>query len=761
MPNLSRFIPVVFLILLTVLLLWWRFPDFFSHGNTRFIEPWGDGYKTYFAAFYHIQHDSTYQHFEGMNYPYGEHVVPGDCQPLFSTPLKWLHGQGVDVARYQLGLFHGFLLLGLVLAVVFLYLIFRRLRLPVVYSMAVALGLVALAPQMSRLVSHYGLAHPELLPLVFYLLLRWHERPHWHWSLAIGVVVWAYSLVHFYYFAITAFAIVGWVGVRWLARRDWPQTLTYLGHGALMLLLPFAFFYAWMLHPDTVSDRNPVPWGFFAYRSEFSGVFTDLSQPHWQWVDTHVSKIYRTDMEGLAYVGLVAMAFLLVALFRLATRRRLGGTPARALHDQYLGYLLVSGAVILLFAVGLPFTWPGGKVLLSYTGPLQQFRSIGRFAWVFYYAANIAAFYYIYQWLAGRRGSWWKLALPVLLLWFEAFQFNTSRPIDLDVIENWAPGERFTDLDIDYSRYQACLPIPYFNIGSDNFWLGPQGWISQKPHTLALQAGLPLTSAMLTRTSLAQTISQLQLVTEPYRRPRILDDYPTDQPLLLFWDKERVLEHGDKFLHLNTHARLLYEKDWMQLYELPLANFDQHIADKVAAVTAHIDTLPTRPGGWRTSTPVMHWIYDTFDARTGSGAYLGAGLVQANMADTTTLLDTVWATDFVGELTVSFWQYVEDDRAARTTLTWTEYDANTGAQLHTSERQTHGYTKVFDPNGWGLVEFKVPRQQAGSRLVFTIVNNDKNTGTLRVDELLVRPRWHTVAQHRPNGIWWNNRWYPK
>lgn len=755
----KRAFPLLLLMAVTLLLLWWRMPDFFAHGNSRFIEPWGDGYKTYYAAFYHIQHDSTYRHFEGMNYPYGEHVVPGDCQPLFSNPLKWLHAQGVDVETHQLALFHGFLLLGIVLSVVFLFLLFRRLGLPALYGGAMALGLTFMAPQLHRLPIHYGLAHPELLPLVFYLLLRWHERPDWRWSLAIGGVVWAYSLVHFYYFAILAFAIVGWVGVRWVARRDWSHTLAYIGHGAWMLLLPFAFFYAWMLYPDTVTDRNPVPWGFFAYRSKPAGILTDMAQPHWQWIDAHIVRVPVIDLEGWAYIGVMAMAFLLVVLYRAVTRHPFRALPAASVQEHYLRYLLVSGALILLFSQGLPFILPYGKKLLAHTGPLQQFRSIGRFAWVFYYAVNIAAVYYLYTWLGRQRGAAWKLAIPVLLLGVESYHLNMSKDFGLDIVENWEAGTRFTDLPVDYSRYQACVPIPYFNVGSDNFWKDQKGWIGQKSETMSLQTGLPLTAAMLTRTSLSQTLNQLQLVTEPYRRPRILDDFPSDKPLLLFWDKERVLEYGSTYLHLLRHAKLLYEKDWMQLYELPLESFEQRIADQVAAVRTEVDTLALRPDGWRTTQDDTPWLYQSFDAQRHPDAYLGAGMLDGHSAYWNRLLDTVWQADYTGALTVSFWQYVNADRSARTTLMWAEYDAQTGAELSRQSFVTHSQVIVFDGNGWGLVEFSVPRTQAGSRLELIVTNNDKATGSLWLDELLVRPAGQTVAQQRVDGIWWNNRWY--
>ena len=38
----------------------------------------GDGIKNYYTYAYHIKNDSSFNHFEGMNYPYGELVVYTD-----------------------------------------------------------------------------------------------------------------------------------------------------------------------------------------------------------------------------------------------------------------------------------------------------------------------------------------------------------------------------------------------------------------------------------------------------------------------------------------------------------------------------------------------------------------------------------------------------------------------------------------------------------------------------------------------------------
>ncbi len=753
---------LVGLFLLMIALLWLRFPDIFAHPNSGVIEPWGDGYKTYHALTYHAQHDTSLSHFAGMNYPYGDHVVPGDCQPLLSNGVKLLQHIGIDLSAHTFAVLHITLLLGLVLCTLFLFLILERLGLPLMYSLVVAVGLTFLAPQLDRMVSHFGLAHPELLPIVFYLLLRWHEQPHWKWSVALGLVVWLYSLFHFYFFAILGFTIGGFMVLRWLLQGERRQLLYYAGHGVLMVGLPLLFFFFWMIYNDPVLDRNPAPWGFFNYRSRLEGIFTHLSEPHWQFFDGLIP-IRRVDMEANAYIGLVAMAFILVALAKWVGERFSIRKVLHALtQGRFLPILLLTATLILIFALGIPFIFPGGEKLLKYTGPIQQFRSIGRFAWVFFYAINLGAFCYLYHWVdrSSRLGKTLMYG-ALLVLVFEAYQYCWSKDLRLDPIEEFADGQAFTAIDsIDFSRYQAIVPIPYYNIGSGNFWWDLKGYTGQKSQTLSMQTGLPMTSAMLTRTSLSQTLKQFQLVTEPYRPMAILEDLPSDQPFVMLWDDLRVHEFGDRFLHLPLYSELIYRKDPLLLFELPLESFDCRLAAQLDTVALRLAALDTLEGGWLGRLSNNDWYYDGYDDQSSENVYLGDGGFQGTMSYWNRLVDTVWQSDYTGELIVSFWQFLNSDRSARTTLTWRELDPSTGEEIYRQEQHARELVQVFDPNGWGLLEWTIQRQQPDSRIELVLTNSELGDRPIYLDELLIRPSGAALGQLRADGLWWNNRWYP-
>jgi hypothetical protein len=275
-----------------------------------------------------------------------------------------------------------------------------------------------------------------------------------------------------------------------------------------------------------------------------------------------------------------------------------------------------------------------------------------------------------------------------------------------------------------------------------------------------MQTGLPLTSAMLTRTSLSQTINQLQLVTEPYRIPKIFADLPDDRPLLLFWDNVRVHEHGQRFLHLNQEAELLYANDWLHLYELPLSSFAKRLENQIAAVSTALDTLPLRENNWQYQDSTAYFYYDDFATSPRTDAYFGLGEFAGEMAYWNRLVDTVWNTNYTGELTISFWQYLNSDRSARTAISWIEYDPTTGEELFRQERTSRQTVQVFDDQGWGLIEFSLPRQRADSRIELIVRSDDDLTGPLRLDELLIRPAGMQLGRKLEGGLWWNNRWYP-
>lgn len=747
-------------------LLLWRFPDFPAYGNARIIEPYGDGFKAYATYLYHIQHDSTHTWFQGMNYPFGEHAIPSDTQPLLSNAVRILSTWFPDAQNYAIGVFNFSMLTGILIAGIFLYLILIRLGLPIVYAIPIAVILPFFSPQFWRMTAHFGLAHPEVIPVLIYLLLRFDEKMRWKYSVWIALSITIFSLLHFYFMAIMGMAIVAYFGLRTLIRREWKQIPLFAAHLGVQVLIPAALLWGWMAGGP--SDRTAQPSGFFTYHAIWESLLTGLHQPHWQLVDKYLIKIETTDYEGLSYVGLVAGVAIIIMIFRLfASRFR---SPMFEINGSHVGFVKILFWVSIgmaLFSFGYPFTIPGFESLLSFSGPIRQFRSVGRFAWFFFYVGNIVAFLWLYSATHGKRIQPFAMVGALAILVFETWHFNRVPDLRLDEIESFTPGKRFTDTSgVDFSRYQAIMTVPYFNIGSDNLGaFGNDGFILQNALALSVQTGLPTTSAMLTRTSIAQTFKQFQLISEPYRTPVLLRELNDKRPFLLAVNSRKLREDPQVsrlYSHLLYGANLIHEYGDLRLYEVPLEVFDIRIQQRRDQLSAEADN----PGlfsipPFKVDNPNFTHIYEPFDSKASEKVYLGKGAWSSNAVEKQVLFDGSIPKQWPGgAYHFSMWVYVGDDLAARTQLDFEEYNPATGERYQQNTTWYFFLVSMVDANGWALIEMPFTVAAADSKLRFSIQNKAMRGKKVFADELLIRAEAAKTYRKDASGIWYNNRWFP-
>ncbi|MEM9837137.1 MAG: hypothetical protein AAF828_11580 [Bacteroidota bacterium] len=771
MPKKIAWLPVVLGGLLSVFLL---FPSWWSHLNTKVVEGYGDGYKAYHAILYHAKYDSSYHWYEGMNYPYGEHIVPGASQPLLSNGMRILEDLGIPAADYGWAIVHLSMLLGIVLGMLFTFLLLQRMGVRWWLATFGALAVGLMAPQLDRIIAHYGLAHSEVLPAVLYYLKRWDEEPNWKPALAVALCVWLFSQIHFYYFAILAFTIGGFLAARWLLARDWKRWWYYGWTLFLMFGLPAIYFFGWFALTDPVDDRNEAPWGFFNFHSELMSILSSHTQPHWSWLQEKLGYPY-SGFEGWAYIGLPAVVLILVLVGRAVVNKfQRPFVNTEKDHQLYLHSLLLSSFGILLFSFGLPLTAIGGEDWLEYFGPLRQFRSVGRFAWLFYYVINLVLYVELEKALqkSSERRIW---LLPLLLTMVfapaEVRNFWQAKDFRLDEVQGLHSSPTLAEeTGLNFADYQAIIPVPYYNIGSDNFWWEQSGFVGQKVQTLSWQTGLSTNAAMLTRTSLGQTFKQLQFITEPYRRVQLLDDLPSPKPFLVAFDPERYDEFGDHSNHLVRDGKMVYAADGLELYELPLNSWDARLKKRRASVQRAIDTTTCLLDSLllRDSSFL---IYDDFStgprlqssqvpipaAKLGTG-YVGTGYV-GELSEQNRVLDIPENLDLpAGDYVLAFWMDIGHDRFARTTFdlrTW----LYTGQEGPRTRHAVQEKVRIFDTNGWAMVEIPLSFSEPIAGMLLTLQMPLLKGQDLRVDDVLLRPAATEVYQRYGDTLYHNNRYY--
>lgn len=603
------------------------FGPVFWHPGSYLFSSVEDGVKNYYTALWYVAHD-TGSRFTGMNYPFGEHVVFTDAQPLLSFGLAWLHRHGL--AFDGVAVLNSAMLLAQVLSAPPLLALLRRCGLPAWYASIITVLIVLLAPQLDRLLGHYALAYACVIPMLWYLAVRAAEsRRPLLWYAAYAVATLFFGGLHPYYLPISALLLLALGAVAWWqqpGRASWGERLRYWLPLVLAVAVPIGLFQGVLALTDPyAADRPATPYGFFAYSSSVWSVFFPVEQPVRGWWQA----IFHTpdpEWEGQAYVGLAGTLVAMATLWRLGryllarrwTKLRWPALP------PVLRTSLWASLLIILFAMGWPFRW-GLEGLVPFLGPIKQFRSIGRFAWIFYYFYSVYAAYALYQgfrWLRqrGRPQLAAGALAALLLLWAAEGVFNTAhkayqirhpraagRSLTADTAARYlgrlaAAGQRA-------GAYQAIVPIPYYSLGSEVFDVFSSDLSSYETMRASLETGLPIATAMLSRTALYQAQALNQVRSHPAIDKTLLGYLPDQRPLLLVIAAKAPRDSADAALL--ARARIFYRDSTVWLAELPLHKLEGRLALE-AEFRAQAETLHAYSGYW-SSTEAPQVVYRNFD----------------------------------------------------------------------------------------------------------------------------------------------------
>ncbi|MBD2723436.1 hypothetical protein [Hymenobacter armeniacus] len=616
--------------------------------NDFYFNPGGDMLQSYYVTAFYAMFDEGAR-FTGMNYPYGEHFNYPNLQPLVAATMGFLQRHGVPAARYTVGITNLLALSSLVITPGVLYAVLRRTRLPVLYAGLLALIIGFMSPQVLRLDGHLSLSYAWFVPWLWYCIIRMQEAPsRWRWyAVFIGSIL-LIGAVMPYFLALGCAFLLGHVLV--LAWQQ-PAMRRWLGRLVLAAVLPLLLFRGYLWATDHVTDRPPNPYGLLVFVATPSTVFMPIVGPfHDWWQEQWPSE--GDSVEGYAYVGLVSTLALAASLVLgtavvLARRqwRRLG-RPAVPLH---LRTGLWAASLLLIFSFGVPFKWHGFGWLTEHAGQVKQFRSLGRFAWPFYYVGTTYTAYCLYRlwrYLRLRRlGALALMGVTLLLFWGveawlqvteEAAKVMTSTGASafLDPATNLI--SRLTWNNRRISDFQAILPLPYYNIGTDKFDLSGSGQSIFQAYKASATSGLPLLANHTPRSSVGQALQHVQLFSSPMVPKELLAHFPNNKPLLLLVTPDYLTEAEQRLVSL---AHLLVQTPEASLYELPVAALAATALPRERAkADSLLRTLKARPGGIVATTPAGVLVQG-FDKAPDRRGRLGAGAFYEPKDQFSTLYD--------------------------------------------------------------------------------------------------------------------------
>lgn len=749
---------VALLLLAHLAILLARLKPVLGNPTEYLLTPGGDGIKTYFALLYYVQFDHGVQ-FTGMNYPSGELLLYTDGFPLLAWLLKaWKGVFGLSLGGAVAAL-NCTVLLASLPASPLVFALLRRCGVGRWYGALTALAIVILSPQFHRLEGHLTLALPFAVPMLWYLQVRLVEaeigtsaRGRWLAAYVVSAIL--LGLIHPYYLLHAlllpaATAVVMALQQLGRTRRWWAEPLWLLAAG----LLPLLLFRGGIALLDHATDRPINPYGFLVYHANFASVFGPVLEPFAS-VFKYIFHTKDPIFEGFAYVGLpVVLGLLLWGIRGIAHvvrwRPALFFRPALPAPLRATVWAVMP---ILLFSMAFPFVFEPFEGLLDYLTPLKQFRSLGRFAWIFYYVAAVLAavqYWYLYRFLRQHKAAKLGQVLLTLLLviWaYEAkYQFGAiTKPLKDNSIASSFIGlpnnyyELMAQAGANPENYQAILPLPYYSVGSEKFDIGASGVTAFEGFRAALNLHLPLAAVMLSRSRTESTLRLLELFSSDLTPKSWPATLPSRKPLLVVASRLDSLRPAEKAL-LRRGARRLLTNDRVTLYELPLTAFDTNRpARERADFAARQATLPREGEMWRTN-PGAGIVWNTFEREIAPNGVSftrpGAGhLRKGNLPLFDGQLPGALPTD-TATYELSIWAYAKTSDWLPGLL-YRQYDA-AGQEVEKVDEQLKTSTEIS--GDWVRYSTIIHLKNPANRIAIESGGKD-----LVVDDLLIRPRTTNV-----------------
>lgn len=561
----DRYLWITFFITLLLCLL--AFGEVMRSPDDYLFSTDGDGLQTYYQSIYHVKYDSTYMHQQGLNYPHGENIFFTGGQPLATNVVKFIQPV-IDLTDHMVGITNWLMIFSVLICPLFLYLILKDLGMKPLVSILFAIGITFLSQQWERFGGHYPLGWLYAVPGMIWLLMKYHQSGAWKWTWIIAGYLTFLILAHIYYLVFFAVIAAGF----WMAfalfnaqrtQSIWKITL----QTGLQIVLPFLLL-QWLMHTGAeVTDRTRIPWGFMVYRSAWGGYLF----PYGMWYEhlfTALKPKNGVEWEGLAYVGGSVILMFVFLLFKSIFRWK--KTILHFSSHENRIYLALAIAAILCIAVSFAFPFNYGLEKLLYKlGPVQQFRGIGRFAFVAFYLIEIGVIGMFFRLFRESKYTTWILASLFALLMLSEAGTRLHRAASGMRHERGMMLRNTQPLPgaIDVSSYQAILPFPFFHIGSENVGADAPSSMKNFVYDLSLRTGLPSFAASMSRTSISQSFDQLALAQEVMQMPDVLYRLDDDKAILVVCDTQTMLPHQKELI---KHCPHLFDENGYAFYRLEL-----------------------------------------------------------------------------------------------------------------------------------------------------------------------------------------------
>jgi len=200
--------------------------------------------KDLYTTSYSVKYDSLYLRNNPMNYPYGEHFTYTGNQVFISFPLKILTNLGLNNAsEYVLPLINLHVILSIFLCSLFLFLLFKELKLSNIVSILGAVMITFLSPQLQRTGGHLTLSYVFIIPLILLLLAKINNNNRLIYNVLLGLLlIWSGFAHPYYLIFFAALSTIYWIYVFFYEKSRLGGTKKIILSYAVQFIIPYPSF---------------------------------------------------------------------------------------------------------------------------------------------------------------------------------------------------------------------------------------------------------------------------------------------------------------------------------------------------------------------------------------------------------------------------------------------------------------------------------------------------------------------------------------
>jgi len=743
------FFPYFILIFVSASLIVFGFPDIVWHPNGYLMSDDIDAFKSYFNFSYHLRYGEGFK-YDAVNYPYGDLLFYVNSHPVYQWILSWVELLFPSIVDYGPAIIHLSMFLSIVFASIFIYKILRHFSLPTWYAIVVALIIQFSYPQMRRIFGHFEMVFALSFPVYWYFLIRFIQSKSGY-GYAVILVIWNLfvGLIGAYLVAINSVFSLA-VGLVFLLnkRRNLKLFASKTISIFILSLIPLFAIKVLVTWVDWVKDRPENPWGFY----NFYASPESLLQPYY--FKDIFGVEFKTIFEGEAYLGFPALVFCMSLLFVLikSVLRKKSIPFHKFFPFRGLNIYLSGALIVLIYAMCIPFRW--GLDFIADTFPiLKQFRSLGRFAWPFYYVFTVFISLYTYTLYryfrkVNKPGKAKYFLAGILLFWVAESSylfwdiFRIERPVNILLS---ADDEPFLNVlsaaDKAPKDFQAIMSIPFMSTNGDKliFWgndSGLKGAMAFSYHT-----SLPIIQSVSPRLSFSNSLSSIQFLSDNKIKKTRLGDM-NSKPILVITasadlnpDEKRLLVLTDSLTSWEDYTlRILHPASFDSLYAVEYQRFKDL-------------KLQYDAGSLNQSSPRY---YQSFDDREAEYKLTGEGAFYKRDGRHVLFSGELYDMGFSKQVELSLWMYIDERKSNMPNLILRQKNRN-GDLLSETRINVRNNPDVL--NRW--VRAKTELEVDPGITYRLIVDGD----FISVDDLLIRPNDSEILIKTGEETYlWNN--YP-